>query len=229
MQDILCHDYSMMASDSDVCSNFGIFESIMERDTLNISKNITDNITEEQIRDYLKNIYENTDFKKYEEQKYYLELYFLAVYLTALKKDILCGKVAASERYSDFLNNIKDIKITWFDKLKLKMTGDIFFDYLKDKYYYFEPDKVIKRKYYKDRLKFYQFAEKFLFFNKYRAFAVMQQDYFYNTKRYAKYHLRIAGRSLNGGSQYIGVKLIIVHFLAALIAYWYTYISSRSR
>ncbi|MGN0609793.1 MAG: hypothetical protein ACI4J6_11340 [Oscillospiraceae bacterium] len=207
-------DYSLLVEKN---NRFSFFKSMLKDTTVSVSRNITDNITEEQLDIYLKNIYDNTDFKKYEKQKYYLEHYFLAIYLNIIKDEILKEKIAGNKKYLDFLSKSREIKITWFDKLKIMLTTDTFFDYLKDKYYYFESDKIISEKYYKGRLKFYRCIEKILFYNEYRAFAVMQ-DYFYNAERIAKYHFKLRTVHHKKNSKYsIVIKLIIVTFFANLI------------
>lgn len=152
---------------------------------LNLGENIALDFTREQFDEIAKEIYDNTDFKEYENQKYYIEQYFTAVYLEKLKEKILRGEITPNERYADLLSGSKNVKINWFDKVKLRLTLENFFNYLIYKYYYFWSEATIEHIYGKE----YNFLEKVYFFNKYRAFAVMQ-DYHYNAKRIAKGHFR---------------------------------------
>lgn len=215
--DELSWNYNLM-TDKNWAPVFEFFEGMLEIDTEKICKNISDKIEKSQISEYLKEIYDNTDFSEYEEQKYYFEHYFLAVFMLKFKNEIINGNVEPSERYKDFLTKSQNIKINWFDRLKLKMTSDIFFDYLKDKYYYFEENRVIRRAYYAERLKFYRFAERFMFGSEYRAFAVMQ-DFHYNARRIAKYRFKLWTIKLSTSPDYsIVIKLIICTFLANIAA-----------
>lgn len=145
-------------------------------------ENIAVDFTREKFSEIAKEIYDNTDFKEYKKQKYYIKQYFTAVCLEKLKEKILRGEITPNERYADLLYGSKNVKINWFDKIKLRLTLANFFNYLKAKYYYFWSEKDIVHTYGKE----YDFLEKFLFFNKYRAFAVMQ-DYRYVAKRIAKH------------------------------------------
>lgn len=144
-------------------------------------KSIAVDFTREQFDEIAKEIYDNTDFKEYKKQKYYIKQYFTAVFLEKLKEKILRGEITPNERYADLLSGSENVKINWFDKIKLRLTLRNFFNYLIYKYYYFWSETDIEHIYGKE----YNFLEKFYFFNKYRAFAVMQ-DYYYNAKRIAK-------------------------------------------
>lgn len=144
-------------------------------------KSIAVDFTREQFDEIAKEIYDNTDFKEYKKQKYYMKQYFTAVFLEKLKEKILRGEITPNERYADLLSGSENVKINWFDKIKLRLTLRNFFNYLIYKYYYFWSETDIEHIYGKE----YNFLEKFYFFNKYRAFAVMQ-DYYYNAKRIAK-------------------------------------------
>ena len=110
-----------------------------------------------------------------------MKQYFTAVFLEKLKEKILRGEITPNERYADLLSGSENVKINWFDKIKLRLTLRNFFNYLIYKYYYFWSETDIEHIYGKE----YNSLEKFYFFNKYRAFAVMQ-DYYYNAKRIAK-------------------------------------------
>ena len=202
----------------DIENSFSSFKRMIEFEGNPIVRRIADNITDEQITEYIKEIHENTDFSEYEEQKYYFRQYFLAVFMHKFKNKIINGNVEPTERYKEFLTKSQNIKINWFDRLKLKMTSDIFFDYLKDKYYYFEENRVIKRAYYAERLKFYRFAERFMFGSEYRAFAVMQ-DFHYNARHIAKHRFYLATLKIETHPSYsIVIKLIICTFLANIAA-----------
>lgn len=144
-------------------------------------KSIAVDFTHEQFDEIAKEIYDNTDFKEYKKQKYYIKQYFTAVFLEKLKGKILRGEITPNERYADLLSGSENVKINWFDKIKLRLTLRNFFNYLIYKYYYFWSETDIEHIYGKE----YNFLEKVYFFNKYRAFAVMQ-DYYYNAKRIAK-------------------------------------------
>lgn len=144
-------------------------------------KSIAVDFTREQFDEIAKEIYDNTDFKEYKKKKYYIKQYFTAVFLEKLKEKILRGEITPNERYADLLSGSENVKINWFDKIKLRLTLRNFFNYLIYKYYYFWSETDIEHIYGKE----YNFLEKFYFFNKYRAFAVMQ-DYYYNAKRIAK-------------------------------------------
>lgn len=144
-------------------------------------KSIAVDFTREQFDEIAKEIYDNTDFKEYKKQKYYIKQYFTAVFLEKLKEKILRGEITPNERYADLLSGSENVKINWFDKIKLRLTLRNFFNYLIYKYYYFWSETDIEHIYGKE----YNFLEKVYFFNKYRAFAVMQ-DYYYNAKRIAK-------------------------------------------
>ena len=182
-------------------------------------KNIAVDYALEQFSEIAKEIYENTNFKEYEKQKYYINQYFTAVCLEKLKGKIFCGEITPNERYNDFLNGSKNIKINWFDKIKLRLTSDNFFNYLKNKYYYFRSEAEVKHIYGKSRYKQYNFLEKIWFFNKYRAFAVMQ-DYYYNAKRIAKSDFRFTITMKDSHAVYSkAFKLIPVLFLVMFIVY----------
>lgn len=144
-------------------------------------KSIAVDFTREQFDEIAKEIYDNTDFKEYKKKKYYIKQYFTAVFLEKLKEKILRGEITPNERYADLLSGSENVKINWFDKIKLRLTLRNFFNYLIYKYYYFWSETDIEHIYGKE----YNFLEKVYFFNKYRAFAVMQ-DYHYNAKRMAK-------------------------------------------
>lgn len=144
-------------------------------------KSIAVDFTREQFDEIAKEIYDNTDFKEYKKKKYYIKQYFTAVFLEKLKEKILRGEITPNERYADLLSGSENVKINWFDKIKLRLTLRNFFNYLIYKYYYFWSETDIEHIYGKE----YNFLEKVYFFNKYRAFAVMQ-DYYYNAKRIAK-------------------------------------------
>lgn len=144
-------------------------------------KSIAVDFTREQFDEIVKEIYDNTDFKEYKKKKYYIKQYFTAVFLEKLKEKILRGEITPNERYADLLSGSENVKINWFDKIKLRLTLRNFFNYLIYKYYYFWSETDIEHIYGKE----YNFLEKVYFFNKYRAFAVMQ-DYYYNAKRIAK-------------------------------------------
>lgn len=144
-------------------------------------KSIAVDFTREQFDEIAKEIYDNTDFKEYKKKKYYIKQYFTAVFLEKLKEKILRGEITPNERYADLLSGSENVKINWFDKIKLRLTLRNFFNYLIYKYYYFWSETDIEHIYGKE----YNSLEKFYFFNKYRAFAVMQ-DYYYNAKRIAK-------------------------------------------
>lgn len=186
-------------------------------------KNFAVDYTMKQFNEIAKEIYENTNFKKYEKQKYYIKHYFTLVCLEKLKEKILCGEIMPNERYNDFLNESKNIKINWFDKIKLRLTSEIFFEYLIDKYYYFRPEAELKHEYGKSFYKQYNFWEKVCFFNKYRAFAVMQ-DYNYNAKRIAKSDFRVIMIIKKPRTVYstalIRFKIMLILFLVMFIVYW---------
>lgn len=167
------------------------------------SSNIAVDFQYEQFKEIAREIFTNTNFKECEKQKYYIKHYFVAVYLNKFKEKLLDGEFTPNERYNDFLNGSKNIKINLFDKFKLILTSDNFFDYLVNKYYYFYSEAEIERKYYiygKSRLKHFIFLEKLFFFNKYRAFAVMQ-NYHYNAKRIAKNKFRTAIATVRMGNR----------------------------
>lgn len=185
-------------------------------------KNFVVDYTMKQFDEIAKEIYDNTNFKEYEKQKYYIKQYFTLVCLEKLKEKILCGEIMPNESYNDFLNESKNVKINWFDKIKLRLTSEVFFEYLIDKYYYFRPEAEIKHEYGNSRYKQYKFWEKFLFFNKYRTFAVMQ-DYHYNAKRIAKFHFSAVIMIKNPRTAYsialMRFKIMLVLFLVMFIAY----------
>lgn len=184
-----------------------------------ISENIAADFTFEQFSEIAKEIFENTDFKEYEKQKYYIGQYFVAVYLNKFKEKLLNGEITPNERYNNLLNGSKNVKINWFDKIKLRLTSNVFFIYLENKYYYFWSEAEIKHIYGKSLFKYYNFLEKIFFINKYRAFAVMQ-DYYYNAKRIAKQDFRSTIRRKNPPTVYsTAFGLILVAFLARFMAY----------
>lgn len=184
-----------------------------------VSENIALDFTFEQFSEIAKKIFESTNFKEYEKQKYYIGQYFVAVYLNKFKEKLLNGEITPNERYNDLLNGSKNVKINWFDKIKLRLTSNVFFAYLKNKYYYFWSEAEIKHIHGKSLFKYYNFLEKIFFFNKYRAFAVMQ-DYRYNAKRIAKQEFRSTIMRKNPPTVYsTAFKLILAAFLARLIAY----------
>lgn len=159
------------------------------------SSNIAVDFHNNHFKEIAREIFANTNIKEYEKQKYYIKHYFAAVYLNKFREKLLNGEFIPNERYNDFLNESKNVKINLFDKIKLRLTSDKFFDYLANKYYYFYSEAEIelykKIIYGSSRFKHFKFWEKFLFLNKYRAFAVMQ-DYYYNAKRIAQNEFRAA-------------------------------------
>lgn len=207
-------DYDMLIKNG----SFGKFRFIIIQG-LTWGKNIAVGFSIEQFNEIAKEIYENTNFKEYKKQKYYIGQYFLALFFNKFKEKMLCGELTPNERYADFLNGSKNVKINWFDKIKLKLASGDFFDYLITKYYYFWSEAEIKHIYSKSLFKYYNFWEKIFFFNKYRAFAIMQ-DYHYNAKRIAKYKFRTTIMRKNPPTVYsTAFKFILVAFLARLIAY----------
>lgn len=186
---------------------------------LAVSENIAVDFTFEQFSEIAKEIFESTDFKEYEKQKYYIGQYFVAVYLNKFKEKLLNGEITPNERYNNLLSGSKNVKINWFDKIKLRSTSNVFFIYLESKYYSFLPEAEIKHIHGKSLFKYYNFLEKIFFFNKYRAFAVMQ-DYHYNAKRIAKQEFRSTIMRKNPPTVYsTAFGLILVAFLARFIAY----------
>lgn len=184
-----------------------------------ISENIAVDFTFEQFSEIAKEIFESTDFKEYEKQKYYIGQYFVAVYLNKFKEKLLNGEITPNERYNDLLSGSKNVKINWFDKIKLRLTSNVFFIYLESKYYSFLSEAEIKHIHGKSFFKYYNFMEKIFFFNKYRAFAVMQ-DYHYNAKRIAKQDFRSTIMRKNPPTVYsTAFGLILLAFLARFIAY----------
>lgn len=185
-------------------------------------KNFAVDYTMKQFNKIAEEIYENTNFKEYEKQKYYIKQYFTLVCLEKLKEKILCGEIMPNKRYIDFLNESKNVKINWFDKIKLRLTSKIFFEYLIDKYYYFRPEAELKHEYGKSLYKRYNFLEKIWFSNKYRAFAVMQ-DYHYNAKRIAKFHFSAVIMIKKPRTAYstalIRFKIMLILFLVMFIVY----------
>ncbi len=129
------------------------------------------------------------------------------------------GEITPNKRYNDLLNGSKNVKTIWFDKIKLRLASNGFFIYLKNKYYYFWSEEEIKHIHGKSLFKYYNFLEKIFFFNKYRAFAVLQ-DYHYNAKRIAKQDFRSTIMRKNPPTVYsTAFGLILVAFLARFIAY----------